>query len=162
MKKRTFLISLASVAALCIAAFIWTGSSNGNNEAAQTRNFGSSLTVSPEVPFTLSFADEDIEFDRYDLRERLDRELTSFTYLHSSTLSYFKRANRIFPIVVPILKQNGIPEDFKYMMVIESNLNERALSTAKAAGLWQFMESTGRTYGLEIGNDVDERYHIEK
>jgi len=157
-----YLIPGLSVTALCIAALVWSGSSNNVEEAGQQKPVVLSMTTSPEIPFKLKFADDEIDFSRYDLRERLDRELSSFTYLHSTTLSYFKRANRIFPIVVPILRQNGVPEDFKYLMVIESNLNERAVSSVKAAGLWQFMDSTGKMYGLEINSDVDERYHIEK
>ncbi|MDR0832818.1 MAG: lytic transglycosylase domain-containing protein [Candidatus Symbiothrix sp.] len=73
-----------------------------------------------------------------------------------------KRANRYFPIIEPILAANNIPDDFKYLCVIESNLDTRALSPAKAAGLWQFMEGTAKNYGLEIRDGVDERYHIEK
>ena len=73
-----------------------------------------------------------------------------------------KRANRYFPIIEPILKANGIPDDFKYLMVIESNLNSIARSPAGAAGLWQFMPTTGREFGLEVNENVDERYHIEK
>ena len=73
-----------------------------------------------------------------------------------------KRANRYFPIIEPILKSNGVPDDFKYLAVIESNLNPIAKSPAGAAGLWQFMPTTGREFGLEVNNNVDERYHIEK
>jgi hypothetical protein len=73
-----------------------------------------------------------------------------------------KKANRYFPIVEPILKKNGIPDDFKYLMVIESNLNPNARSSAGAAGLWQFMKTTGREYGLEVNDNIDERYHVEK
>jgi len=160
-KKRTLLISAISIKALVVAAFIWSGSSKGIDEAQQSRNSGPT-TFSPEIPLTLSFAGKNIDFDRYDMYERLDRELSSLTYLHSTTMLYIKRANRYFPIIVPILKQNGIPEDFKYMAVIESNLSERAVSPAKAVGLWQFLESTGKSYGLEVGAEVDERYHIEK
>jgi hypothetical protein len=163
MKKvYKLLIPGISVVALCAAAFVWSGSSNNSSEEEQQRSTVLSMTASPEVPLKLKFADNDIDFSRYDLYERLDRELSSFTYFHSTSLLYFKRANRIFPIVAPILKQNNIPEDFKYLMVIESNLSERAISSAKAAGLWQFMPETGRQYGLEVGADVDERYHIEK
>src|SRR5690606_6639710 len=103
-----------------------------------------------------------ITFDRYDKRERMDRELNSFTYFHSTTMLLFKRANRIFPIIEPILKKQGLPDDLKYLAVIESSLDYRAVSPARAAGLWQFMQSTGKQYGLEITSAVDDRYHIEK
>jgi hypothetical protein len=114
------------------------------------------------LPDRVEFCGEIIELNRLDLRERFDREINSFTYLHSTTLLYLKRANRYFPIIEPILKKNNIPDDFKYLCVIESNLDIRALSTARAAGLWQFMEAAGRQYGLEITSEIDERYHIEK
>ena len=85
----------------------------------------------------------------------------SNTYYHSNTILYFKRANRFFPVIEPILEKNGIPNDFKYLALIESGL-ENVVSPAGAAGYWQFMEKTGREYGLEINEQVDERYHIEK
>jgi hypothetical protein len=88
--------------------------------------------------------------------------MMAFTYMHSTTMLLIKRANRYFPIIEPILKANGIPDDFKYLMVIESNLNNIARSPAGAAGLWQFMPATGREFGLEVNENVDERYHIEK
>lgn len=163
MKKIVkYIIPGFSALAICAAALIWSGSSQDDTSFNNYRSSVLSMTTSPEVPLKLRFANTEYEFGRYDLYERLDRELSSFTYLHSTTLLYFKRANRIFPIVVPILKQNGIPEDFKYLMTIESGLNERAISSAKAAGLWQFMQSTGKQYGLEIGDGIDERYHVEK
>jgi hypothetical protein len=92
----------------------------------------------------------------------MDRELNSFTYFHSTTLLLFKRANRIFPIIEPILKREGIPDDMKYLAVIESSLDHRATSPARAVGLWQFIASTARLNGLEVSSEVDERYHIEK
>ena len=92
----------------------------------------------------------------------MDREMMSFTYMHSTTMLMLKRANRYFPIIEPLLKANGIPDDFKYLMVIESSLNPIARSPAGAAGLWQFMPATAREFGLEVNDNVDERYHIEK
>ena len=117
---------------------------------------------SPHVPEFIEFAGETIRFDRPDLYERMDRELITFTYGHTNSLLMLKRSRRIFSQVVPILKKNGIPEDLKYLMAIESNLDPKAYSTAGAAGLWQFMKATGRGYGLEVGDEVDERYNIEK
>lgn len=116
----------------------------------------------PTVPEEASFAGQKIELTRYDLRERMDRELMAFTYMHSTTMLLIKRANRFFPIIEPILKAHNIPDDFKYLMVIESNLNTLARSPAGAAGLWQFLQSTGRENGLEVNNNIDERYHVEK
>ena len=116
----------------------------------------------PPVPEQVTFDGETTAPRRYDRRERMDREMMAFTYMHSTTMLLIKRANRYFPIVEPILKANGIPDDFKYLMVIESNLNNIARSPAGAAGLWQFMPATGREFGLEVNENVDERYHIEK
>lgn len=118
--------------------------------------------VSPEIPKSVTFAGEEITLTQHDRRERMDREILAFTYSHINTLLQIKRANRLFPIVEPILKECGVPDDFKYLMIIESNGDIHARSTVGAAGLWQFMEKTGREYGLEVNNYVDERYHIEK
>ena len=120
------------------------------------------LAVIPEVPGEVTFADEVIRLDRADLRERMDREITAFTYSHQLTLLMIKRANRYFPIVEPILKECGVPDDLKYLMVIESNLSPTAKSPAGAAGMWQFIQSTGREYGLEVNTNIDERYNLEK
>ena len=120
------------------------------------------LAVAPEVPTEVHFADETIRLDRADLRERMDREITAFTYSHQLTLLMIKRANRYFPIVEPILKECGVPDDLKYLMVIESNLSPTARSAAGAAGMWQFIQATGRKYGLEVNANIDERYNIEK
>lgn len=116
----------------------------------------------PRVPDAVTFAGETVRFDRSDLYERMDRELLAFTYMHSTSVLMLKRSDRIFEIVVPILRRNGIPEDLKYLMVIESNLDPQALSPVGAAGLWQFMSTAAREYGLEVNANVDERYHIEK
>ena len=115
-----------------------------------------------EVPSSVTFCGKSIDLIRYDRYERMDRELLAFTYMHSTSIQMIKKANRYFPIVEPILKANGIPDDFKYLMVIESNLNPNARSGAGAAGLWQFMQTTGREYGLEVNKNIDERYHVEK
>ena len=116
----------------------------------------------PPVPKSITFAGETWRFDRPDLYERLDREFINFTYAHTNSTLMLKRADRIFSQVVPILKKNGIPEDLKYLMAIESNLDPKAVSTAGAGGLWQFMKGTGRDYGLEVNNEVDERFHLVK
>ena len=118
--------------------------------------------VSPKLPTEITFAGENIALTRRDCRERLDREILAFTYSHTNTLLQIKRANRLFPIVEPILKKEGVPDDFKYLMIIESNGDIYARSTVGAAGLWQFMEETARAYNLEVNAHIDERYNIEK
>lgn len=123
---------------------------------------GNGYTCSPEVPASITFAGEKIDLTAQDRRERLDREILAFTYSHTNTLLIIKRANRLFPIIEPILKEYGVPDDFKYLMIIESNGDFEARSPAGAAGLWQFMESTGREFDLEVNKEIDERYHIVK
>lgn len=118
--------------------------------------------VSPKLPTEVEFAGERIALTAQDRRERLDREILAFTYSHINTLLQLKRANRLFPIVEPILKECGVPDDFKYLMIIESNGDIYARSTVGACGLWQFMENTARVYGLEVNKHIDERFHIEK
>ena len=116
----------------------------------------------PAVPQFVVFAGDTVRFDRQDFYERMDRELISFTYMHTNTTLMLKRSARYFTIVEPILREQGIPEDFKYLMAIESNLDPRALSPAGAAGIWQVVRSTAQAHGLEVSSEVDERYNVEK
>ena len=120
------------------------------------------ISPSPEVPVSVTFAGKKIDCDRIDMYERLDRELTSFVYGHTNTLITIKRANRYYPVIMPILKRNGVPDDVFYLSAIESYFNMRAYSPAKAAGLWQFIPSTAKQYGLEVNDEIDERYNVEK
>ncbi|MBN1187346.1 MAG: lytic transglycosylase domain-containing protein [Bacteroidales bacterium] len=113
------------------------------------------------LPDSLTFADEEVPLQNIDVREALDKELLVNTYWQSHTILLIKRANKYFPIIEPILKQQGLPNDFKYLAVAESDLTN-AISPSNAVGVWQFLEATGKEYGLEIGNEVDERYHLEK
>ncbi len=117
---------------------------------------------SVDLPAEVSFAGEPMPLDRFYVKESLDRELLSNAYFHSQTIRFIKTAPRYFSIIEPILKEEGIPEDFKYLAVAESSLDPRAVSPARAVGLWQLMEGTGKDYGLEINDEVDERYHVEK
>lgn len=113
------------------------------------------------IPEKLAFCNEPVPIDMFLVREFLDRELTSNTYFHSSTIMLFKRANRWFPIIEPILAEQKIPNDFKYLALIESSL-ENTVSPAGAAGVWQILAVTAREYGLEVNDGIDERYHLEK
>jgi len=117
------------------------------------------FSLSP--PESISFAGENVPLNEPEVYERLDREIHSNTYFHSNTILYFKRANRWFPIIEPILEENGIPNDFKYLALIESGL-QNVVSPAGATGYWQFLEGTAKEYGLEINAEIDERYHVEK
>lgn len=113
------------------------------------------------LPAHIDFAGEPVPLHDPDIRERLDRELLVNTYWQSNALLLFKRANRYFPQIEPLLKKYGLPDDFKYLAVVESAL-EYTSSPAGASGIWHFMKATGQEYGLEINSYVDERYHLEK
>jgi Soluble lytic murein transglycosylase and related regulatory proteins (some contain LysM/invasin domains) len=115
----------------------------------------------PAAPDYMVFAGDTVWLTRPDIRERMEREIIAFTYMHSTSLLMLKRSTRIFPQVEPILAENGVPDDLKYLMVIESNLDPAAVSSAGAAGLWQFMKGTAKDYGLEVSATVDERYNID-
>ena len=114
-----------------------------------------------EVPGQITFAGEQVPLGYFDVYESLDRELLSNTFFHSQTIRMIKMANRYFPQIEPILASEGIPEDFKYLAIAESNLSN-AVSPAGAVGFWQLLKGTGHDYGLEINSEVDERYHLEK
>lgn len=111
-----------------------------------------------EVPHAVMFAGSEISLEEPDLRERLDRELHVNANWHSNTILLIKRANRWLPQIAEILKANGIPEDFKYVPVIESSLEEHARSHQNAIGFWQLLKGTAQDFGLEVNNEVDERY----
>src|SRR5690554_4211414 len=109
----------------------------------------------------LNFCGEKVPMHLADVQERYDRELTINRNLHASTELVIKRANRMFPVIEPILRKYGVPDDFKYLAVIESRL-ENAVSPAGARGVWQFMPATAKEYGMEVNDIIDERYHLEK
>ncbi len=113
------------------------------------------------MPDNLNFSGELVPIESPDIRERMDRELLVNTYWQSNGLLLFKRANKYFPIIEPILKEEGVPDDFKYLAVIESSLTQ-AVSPARATGFWQILKGTAKEHGLEVNQNVDERYHIEK
>jgi hypothetical protein len=113
------------------------------------------------IPQEIDFAGDPAPLNVFYVRDALDRELLVNTYWHNNTVLSFKRAYRWFPVIEPILQENGIPEDFKYLAVIESGLTN-AVSPSDAVGFWQFLKGTAKDYGLEVDKDVDERYHVEK
>ena len=115
----------------------------------------------PEMPDKMDFAGEKVPLDLFYVRESLDREIMANTFMHSSTILMFKRACRWFPLIEPILKKNNIPDDFKFLSLAESNL-ANVVSPSGAEGFWQFLKPTGLNYGLEITEEVDERYNLEK
>lgn len=114
-----------------------------------------------EIPSQVIFANEEISLDDIDVQERYERELIVNAYYHSSTFFLIKRSTRWFPTIERVLKEEGIPEDFKYLALAESGLAQ-VKSYAGAAGFWQFLSPTAKDYNLEVSKTVDERYHIEK
>ncbi len=110
---------------------------------------------------SFDFAGEPLPMENFDVKERLDRELLRNAYWHSSTALAIKRSAKYFPTIERILAEEGLPDDFKYLAVAESNLHN-AVSPAGARGVWQFMKGTGQAYGLEVNSSIDERYHLEK
>lgn len=114
-----------------------------------------------KLPSGLHLAGEPVPIDKTDIKERLDRELLVNTYWQSNGLLLLKRAHKFFPIIEPILEKNGLPDDFKYLALAESGL-QNVRSYAGAAGFWQFLKGTAREYGLEVNDNVDERYNLEK
>ena len=114
------------------------------------------------IPEKVEFAGEQIPLEKFYVKESLDRELLSNAYFHSQTIRLLKLAPRYFSVIEPILKEKGVPDDFKYLAVAESSFNPRAVSSANAVGLWQFLRTTAQQYGLTVNSEVDERYHVKK
>jgi len=129
--------------------------------SVESRKAVNQEVIAPVLPTSISFAEENTPLDIFYVKESLDKELLINAYWHSSTIMLLKKANRYFPVVEPILKENNIPDDFKYLALIESGFNT-VKSPRGAAGFWQFMEKTAREYGLEVNDHIDERYNEEK
>jgi membrane-bound lytic murein transglycosylase D len=144
---------------LCI--FSCTNNTNKEVDIIKNKNQTPALFTLPPLPSKINFCNENIVLTDEDIREKLDRELLVNTYFQSSTVLSLKRANRYFPQIEKILKEENIPEDFKYLAVIESGLAQ-AVSPVGAQGFWQFMPFTAKEFNLEISNEVDERLNIEK
>lgn len=116
---------------------------------------------SVKIPEKITFAGEEVPIHNFDVKESLDRELLINTYWQSQTVLLIKKSNRYFPLIEPILKEAGVPDDFKYLAVAESALSN-VTSPAGAKGFWQFLEGTANDFKLEVNSEVDERYHLEK
>ncbi|MBP1617886.1 MAG: hypothetical protein H6Q14_1713 [Bacteroidetes bacterium] len=159
MKKNALYI--LSFLALTVSFILFLSSQN-SEKVSRSEPQVLAMVKSVDIPDEIEFAGEKMDVTRYDIHERFDREMNIFCYMHASTMLLFKRANRYFPMIEPILKANDIPDDFKYLAAIESSLNPRAISSAKAIGLWQLMPGTASEKSLEITDEVDERYSVEK
>ena len=156
MKKMKLINKVAVITTVVFASGIFVFATT--NDAKQKSI--TDETVS-NFPVKLDFAGEEAPLKISDVKERFDRELLVNVNLHASTILAIKRANRAFPVIEPILKKNGIPDDFKYLAVIESGL-VNAVSPAGARGVWQFMPDTAKERGMEVTENVDQRYDLEK
>ena len=162
LKKRVFITATGIIViALAFVVCYAINTDEKINEEVKIPEYYNNTLATPYVPAELSFAGEKVPMDIYWVHENLEKELIIIAYQHSKTLHTFKRSPRFFPVIEKILKEEGVPEDFKYLCVAESNL-ENVISPAKATGYWQFLESTGKSFGLTINEDVDERYDLEK
>ena len=154
---------LVLLSVISVGSIVFIMSSN----KTMTENEEKTMNQLPQVIRSVPIADyvdlggEKVPIERADVLERLDRELMVNSYWHSNTIQNIKLANRYFPVIEPILAQEGVPSDFKYLAVAESDLRLKT-SYAGAKGYWQFLKASGKEFGLEINEEVDERYHIEK
>lgn len=151
---------------LVLLGFIFSSSTNDgptNNDGVKPSGTATvaQKVLAIEVPHEMDLAGEPVPLDAFDVKERMDREMLVNTYWHSNSLQLFKLASRSFPVIEPILKEQGVPDDFKYLALAESGLRD-VVSPANAAGVWQFLKHTARDYGLQVDGEVDERYHLEK
>ena len=163
-KKMTKIISPTLILILLIilsSSFIFSAL-DINDSAKHQLEFNENYAIyAPITPMEISFCGEIMPITEKNLRERLDREILVNTYWQSQTIIFIKKANKYFSIIEPILKKNGVPDDFKYLALAESGLSN-IVSPSGATGFWQIMKLTGKERGLEISTEVDERYHLEK
>lgn len=160
-KKYFIAFGVVLVLISIVKLFSYSFTDNLSDAAYQDYFNASYKTFSIRIPKNLNFAGEKTPITDFSVREATERELVVNTYWQSQSLLLHKRANRWFPIIEPILKNNEIPEDFKYIALIESQLTN-VVSPQGATGFWQIIESTGSGYGLEISDEVDERYNVAK
>ncbi len=163
MKNNTLKYIIPGLIILAAASVLICWIADKTSTDQQYRNLFSQQyrIFSPPTPSKAEFAGEAAPLNLFYVREALDREILAATYMHASTILMFKRANRWFPLIEPLLKAEGVPDDFKYLALAESNLSN-VVSPSGAEGFWQFIKPTGQKYGLEITEEVDERYNLEK
>ncbi|RYZ52742.1 MAG: lytic transglycosylase domain-containing protein [Sphingobacteriales bacterium] len=162
IKKLVLHLAASAIALTSLSIVAWKAV-NKDEELVEVKQDGrlQYKWSAPSLPTSMSFAGEKVPLGRTDVREQLDRELLYNYYNQYSTIYILKLAGRYFPVIEPILKANGIPDDFKFLCVAESALQNQT-SRVGAVGFWQFMPATAPQYGLEISDDVDERYDVVK
>ena len=162
MKKGLGVLVVLILAFAVSKLFIFSVPEEINNDDTNQKNISNEYRVfALNIPENISFAGEKIPLDILDVKERLDKELLVNTYWQSQGLLFFKRANKYFPEIERILKEKGVPDDFKYLALIESGL-VNVTSPAGAKGFWQLMPKTAREHGLEVNKNIDERYDYIK
>ncbi len=153
---------LGAVLVLLVYSFFIPGTPSKQENEEYLRHINEKYRIfSLPLPEEANFAGERIPLETADIAEKMDRELLVNSYWHSNTLLAIKRSQRWFPVIEPILKEQGVPDDFKFLSLIESNFSN-AVSPAGAVGFWQFLPETAKEFGLEVNDEVDERYHVEK
>jgi hypothetical protein len=152
----------AAVVVLLISSWVTSSKPGKEENEAYIKHVNERYRIfSLPLPEKADFCGELAPLEQWDVAEKFDREMLVNTYWHSNTLLSIKRAYRWFPVIEPILKEQGIPDDFKYLALIESGFIN-ATSPSGAVGFWQFLPETATQYGLEVNDEVDERYHVEK
>lgn len=159
--KPVYFFASGTALTILLFALIFGFQSNTKNDNDKNQSSSQFIITQPEIPDEVYLFGEKLPLENFEVYERLDREMIVNAYWHSATILALKRAKRWFPVIEPILKRNNIPVDFKYLAVAESNL-ENVISPAGATGFWQFIKSAATQYGLEVNDEVDERYDVEK
>jgi len=162
MKKFTFGAAfVAGMAAFALLCCILGFGDKDRQPVVATAANKPPVMETPGLPARMDFAGEPVPLDRWEVRDQLDRELTHNYYMTGNILYMLKLSKKYFSQIEATLAENGIPADFKYLCVAESNL-QNLVSKAGASGFWQFMKGTAPGYNLEVGATVDERYHVAK
>jgi hypothetical protein len=161
-KKALFIISVFSILLLVvlIGGFSTHQCSRPGGESPLKKDEIQHITSIP-LPGELYFAGERVPLENFDVSESLERELMVNTYWHSQTLLFIKKSKRYFAAIEPILRDYNVPDDMKYLAVAESGL-ANVVSPAGATGFWQILDGTANDYRLEVNDEVDERFHLEK
>ena len=160
--KTFFVSSIIIVSSLGIINLFTASTFEGKEKEQFESNFHNNYKIfALNLPSELDFASENVPLNLIDVTEKMDRELLVNTYWQSQTLLLLKRSNRYFPVIEKILKEEEVPEDFKFLALMESGLTN-VVSPAGATGFWQLMKDAAKERGLEVNSTIDERYHLEK
>jgi len=160
--KKNLLLGITSIIAITFIISSFSKNSETTLPINKPTSFKENYGIFPvEIPKNIEYAGEKVPIENFDVFESLDREMLINTYWQSQTLIIIKKSKRYFPIIEPILKENGVPDDLKYLAVAESGLSN-VTSPSGAKGFWQFLKGTATDHKLEINTEVDERYHLEK